>query len=137
MLRCITFDTLVQLYLFLKTGTFIRPIETIKSIFCTRWYEDTSFKFTVATLSSAVIMSVLQPCIDWLNSFNLLKISARYASYCNEETSEKYFANGISVSDKKQIATSSSVETLSSKSYHETASKLRYDTGCPCHCRTV
>jgi hypothetical protein len=61
-------------------------------------------------------MVILQPCVNRLNSFNLLKISARYARCCYTRTPEKGFANGVPVADRKRNAVLSSTETQSTKS---------------------
>ena len=45
--------------------------------------------FKAATLSSAVGVVLLWPWIDRLNLFNLLKMSARYASCCKHRISEQ------------------------------------------------
>ena len=70
---------------------------------CTHWYQDASFNLTAATLSSAASTVMLRPCTGRMNSFNLLKISVRYASCCHQGRSQKLLANGVSVSDKKKL----------------------------------
>jgi hypothetical protein len=62
---------------------------------------------------------------DW-PSFNLLRISTRQASCCNQRTSEKKLANSVPVFQaKKKIEFFSSVATLSSEPYQWTANELR------------
>jgi len=74
-------------------------IETIKFILLHTWYQDISFNFKAATLSSAVGVVLLRPSIDRLNLFNLLKVSVRYASCCKHGMSEQQLANGVPVLD--------------------------------------
>ena len=93
------------------------------------------FNFTAASLSSAVSAVMLQPYINRLNLFNILKLSARYVSCCNQRT---YWLM-VSLFQTKKLVILFSVETLSSEPYHETANKLQYEkpkfcTHCPCHC---
>jgi hypothetical protein len=71
-----------------------------------------------------------------------LKESATHAGGCNQGISTKELTNDVSVSDQKATAISSSVQTLSSETYHETANKLWYEiskfyTHRPCHCITA
>lgn len=73
---------------------------------------------------------------------NLLKLSARCASWCNQRTLEKYLADVVFVLDKKLVI-SFSVVTLSSVPYLETANRLQYENSkfralhCPCQCRAL
>jgi hypothetical protein len=108
---------------------------------CTCWYQGLSFNFTQATLFSAVSMVMLWPCTDRLNSLNnLLKISARYANCCNQETPEKQMANDVSFINKT-IKFLHSVELLLSEPYKTTNEiqheKSKFHTHYPCHCKTV
>lgn len=68
---------------------------------CTRWFQDLNLNFIDHALSSAVSAVMQPPYIDRLNSFSLSEISARYASCCIQETSEKKWANDVCFSDKK------------------------------------
>jgi hypothetical protein len=58
---------------------------------------------------------MLQPCINGLNLFKLLKISARYARCRYEGTPEKEFVNGVPVADRKNNAILSSIDTQSTE----------------------
>jgi len=99
-LRCLgilCFTPWYSFILFLNILT--HCIETIEFILLHTWYQDISFNFTAATLSSAVGVFLLRPWIERLNFFNLLKMSGRYASYCKHGISEKQLANGVPVLD--------------------------------------
>ena len=62
---------------------------------------------SLRTLSSAASAVKQWLCIDRLNSFNLLQISARYASSCNQGTSDKY-QRGTPVAATKEHLTNTS-----------------------------
>ena len=94
---------------------------------CTRQCQDINFNFTAAHLRHLWPRLCCGPTKQ-VEVVNLLKVSARYSSCRNRETSEKQLANGVSVSDRKiTVAVSSSAEAVSGEPYHETANKLRYD----------
>jgi hypothetical protein len=55
-----------------------------------------------ATLSSDVSKVMPLPCIDKLKYMRLFKISMRYASYCNQEKSEKSLVSNVPFKDRKK-----------------------------------